>query len=352
MADQKTAQSLLAYNEPLQPTSADIPALTGSEVLLKVHHCGLCHSDLHLQEGSFDLGDERSFSARVLHRLPHILGHEIEGEVIALGPDAQNIELGERRIVYAWIGCGTCPLCLDDKGYICNQPQQLGVNVDGGFASHVVVPDARYLLNYDGIEPAQAGSFMCAGLTSFGAVKRLQRRAPTGPIMIIGLGGVGFMALQFARLLFEGDIIVVDVSPEKRELALANGATYAIDPAESGIKSKYLSETGGAGGCIDFVGSKQTIDLALNTLSKSGSLVVAGLYGGSLHYPIPYFAFKCISIEGSYVASLDEAKEMLRLAVDHKIAPLPVDIRPLEQVNEAMADLKQGKVAGRVILTP
>ena len=153
-------QSIIEYGEPLQETSAPIPRPSGREVILKVRHCGVCHSDIHLQDGYFELGGGKQLDVRGGRELPFTLGHEIEGTVISVGSEAKGISVGDRRVIYPFIGCGECPTCKAGQEHICDKPRQIGIQVDGGYATHLVVPDARYLLSYDGIDPHLAGCYM------------------------------------------------------------------------------------------------------------------------------------------------------------------------------------------------
>src|SRR5262245_15626519 len=191
-------QSLIEYGKPLEATEAETPRPKGTEVLLSVSHCGVCHSDLHLQDGYFSLGGEQKLDVRGLRQLPFTFGHEIAGTVEAVGPEAQGVEMGKRYAAYPWIGCGTCGLCRRGDEDLCNAPRALGITVDGGYASHVLVPHPRYLLDVEGIAPEIAGPLMCSGLTGYSAIKKALPYLRSGPLMIVGLGGVGMMGLQFA----------------------------------------------------------------------------------------------------------------------------------------------------------
>lgn len=349
---QMRRQSLVDYGAPLAETEISLPDVTGTAVLIKIHHCGVCHSDVHLQDGYFDLGNERHFGASVLHDLPFTLGHEIEGEVVVAGPEAEGVSAGDRRVVYPWIGCEACELCLSGQSHLCGKPKQIGINVDGGFATHVLVPHPKYLLDYSGIKAENAGSFMCAGLTSFSALKKLTRRSTLGPVLIVGLGGVGMMALRFSLEFFERPPIVAEIDAGKRAEALSMGAGHAFDPGDRAHRNEIMTETGGVAGAVDFVGNPKTAGLAIAMLQKGGKLVVAGLYGGEFTYPLPYFPFRSVAIEGSYVGSLHEAQEMLDFARRRKIAPIPVTMRPLTEANQALDDLRSARITGRTVLVP
>ena len=146
-------QSLIEYGEPLAGTECALPVPAGSEVLVRVSHCGVCHSDLHLQDGYFELGGGKQLDVRAGRELPFTLGHEIAGTVEGAGPDAQGVDAGQHTVVFPWIGCGDCALCEGGDEHLCNAPKALGITVDGGYATHVMVPHPRYLLDADGVAP-------------------------------------------------------------------------------------------------------------------------------------------------------------------------------------------------------
>src|SRR5262245_24943975 len=158
-------QSLVEYGCPLEASTIECPQPVGTEVLVRVDRCGVCHSDLHLQDGYFRLGPEKKLDVRSGRALPFTLGHEIAGTVEGIGPQADSIRAGDRVAVYPWIGCGSCPACRRGEENICAAPRHLGINVEGGFASHVLVPHPRYLIEHDPLPASIAAILMCSGLT-------------------------------------------------------------------------------------------------------------------------------------------------------------------------------------------
>jgi D-arabinose 1-dehydrogenase-like Zn-dependent alcohol dehydrogenase len=346
-------QSLVDYAKPLQSTEAPTPTVSGSEVLLRVSHCGVCHSDLHLQDGYFDLGGGQKLDVRGNRPMPFTLGHEIAGLVEAAGADAAAVKKGQRFAAYPWIGCGKCALCARGDEHLCNAPRALGVTVDGGYATHVIIPDPRYLLDVTGIAPDIAGALMCSGLTGYSAIKKASAYLRAGPLLIVGLGGVGMMGLQFARAATDAPILVADIDAQKRAAALQLGASEAFDPAEAGARRAIIKASGGgAGAVVDFAGSDKSLNFAQGAVAKGGAVVVVGLIGGSFSLPVPMFPLRALTIMGSYVGSLAEAREMLSLVQAGKVAPIPVALRPLRETNAALDDLRAGRVVGRVVITP
>lgn len=346
-------QAFQDYGQPLGETVTPLPAPAGTEVLVRVGHCGVCHSDLHLHDGFFDLGAGRKAELAGGRPLPFTLGHEIEGEIEAAGPDAAGAAPGRRAVVYPWIGCGECALCARGDEHLCPKPRQIGIQVDGGYASHVMVPHPRYLLDYDPIPAALAGTYMCSGVTAYSALRKLGAAADEGPVLLVGLGGVGMMGLSFALARSKHAPLVAEIDAAKRALALEQGAAAAFDPADAGARKGIMAASGGGvAGAIDFVGSDKSAAFAYGTLAKGGRLVVAGLLGGEMRLSVPTLPLRGVAIEGNYVGSLAEAREMLALVRAGKVQPIPVRTRPLKEAQAALDDLRAGRTIGRTVLVP
>jgi D-arabinose 1-dehydrogenase-like Zn-dependent alcohol dehydrogenase len=343
-------QSLIAYGAPLCETVVDCPPPQGSEVLVRVERCGVCHSDLHMQDGYFRLAGEKKLDVTGGRTLPFTLGHEIAGTIEQAGPDAQGAAIGRRVAVFPWIGCGSCPACRHGEENICAAPRHLGITVDGGFATHVVVPHPRYLVDFAPLPPALAGAYMCSGLTAFAALKRLADRAARGPVLLIGLGGVGMMGLALARAMFAQDPLVADIDAAKRHAALASGAAAAFDPADAGARKAVLAATGGLHAVCDFVGQEASLQFATAVLAKGGKVVVTGLLGGNFSTAVAMFPLKAMTIEGTMTGTLAEARELMALARSGKVPPIPLSERPLAAAQAALDDLRAGHVVGRLAL--
>ncbi len=344
-------QSLVAYGEPLRETIIDCPTPRGSEVLVRIERCGVCHSDLHLQDGYFALGNDRRLDITKDRPLPFTLGHEIAGVIESAGPDAEGAAVGRRFAVYPWIGCGTCAACRAGEENLCSNHRHLGVAADGGFASHVLIPHPCYLIEYEPLAPAFAGPLMCSGLTAYGALKHLGDHAQRGPVLLIGLGGVGMMGLAIARALFATPPIVADIDAQKREAALAAGASAAYDPADPQARRAIVSATGGILAACDFVGSDRSLQFTTGVLARGGKVVVSGLLGGMFSMAAAMFAIKAMTIEGTLTGTLAQARELIGLARAGKIAPIPTHARPLAEAQAALDDLRAGKILGRTVLT-
>jgi alcohol dehydrogenase, propanol-preferring len=345
-------QSLVAYGQPLCETVIDCPKPRGSEVLVRIERCGVCHSDLHLQDGYFELGADNRLDITADRPLPFTLGHEIAGVIEAVGEEASVAKLGRRVAVYPWIGCGKCARCQRGEENLCSAHHHLGISADGGFASHVLIPHPRYLLDYAPLSPNFAGPLMCSGLTAYSALKRLAGRADESPVLLVGLGGVGMMGLAIARALFRQPPLVADIDADKRNAALAAGAAAAYDPADPRARRAITAATGGGLFAVcDFVGSDKSLRFATGALARGGKVVVTGLLGGMFSMAAAMFAIKALTIEGTLTGTLDEARELLDLARAGAIAPIPTRERPLAEAQAALDDLRAGRVVGRTVLT-
>lgn len=344
-------QSLVKFDAPLCETIIETPKPQGGEVLVRIERCGLCHSDLHIQDGYADLGGGKRLDTTKGMTLPFTLGHEIAGVVDEVGPDAPKELIGTRKAVFPWIGCGTCRDCLAGDENLCTRNRFLGVAIDGGFASHVLVPDAKYLLDYDPLPINQAATLMCSGATAYGALKRLVDRPRQRNLLLIGLGGVGMMGLSLARSMFQQPISVADINPAARETALSNGASVAYDPADPDVAKRIMKEFGGFDAIVDFAGSEKSMNLAVSTVARGGKIVVSGLIGGNFNLPMVQWIYKRMSIEGFMTCTLAEAKELMAMARAGKIAPTPMREEPMADVQKWIDELRAGRVVGRVMLT-
>src|SRR5580700_4591200 len=344
-------QSLVAYGQPLCETVVDCPAPRGSEVLVRIKRCGVCHSDLHLQDGYFELGSERRLDITKDRALPFTLGHEIAGVIESAGNEAVGATIGRRVAIYPWIGCRTCAVCRAGEENLCSKHRHIGITADGGFATHVLVPHPRYLLDYAPLSPNFAGPLMCSGLTAYSALKHLGDRPEHGPVLLVGLGGVGMMGLAIAQALFSRPPLVADIDAAKRQAAINAGAAAAYDPADPQSRREILKSTGGLLAVCDFVGSDRSLQFATGVLARGGKVVVTGLLGGNFTMAAAMFAIKAMTIEGTLTGTLAEARELLDLARSGKIAPIPTRGRPLREAQDALDDLRAGHVVGRTVLT-
>ena len=341
---------LTRFGGPLERFESSPPEPAGTEVLLRIEACGVCHSDLHLQDGFFDMGGGRRLDLSKGRTLPLTLGHEIAGAAAACGPDAEGVELGARYVAYPWIGCGGCAMCRSGQEHLCPRPLALGVTRAGGFSDHVLVPHPRYLFAAGDLPPTLACTYACSGLTAFGAVRKVQPRVDGRPLVIIGLGGVGFAALRLAQALTDASIVVSDVDDATLQAAAGAGAEVVDARAPDAAKQIRRATGGGAAAVIDFVGSESSAGLGLGVLATGGLLVVVGLFGGELRASLPLWPLRNLTVQGSYVGSLAEMGELMRLAGAGRAPSIPVASRPLADAQAALDDLRAGRAVGRIVL--
>lgn len=280
-----------------------------------------------------------------------VLGHEIFGEVVALGPDARGVELGEQRVIYPWIGCGECPACARGEEQLCTPGRALGIVQSGGFGSHVMVPHSRYLFDKGDIPGPLAATYACSGLTAYGALKKIADLPAGEQVVIVGAGGVGMMAIQIAQSVLGLSPIVADIDEGKLELARQMGVADVFNSNDADAGKEIMALTGGgAFAAIDFVGAEPSANFAMRTLRKGGKIIIVGLFGGALTMPLPFIPMMARTIQGSYVGSLDEMGELMALVREGKISPIDIEERRADGATQALRDLKAGKVKGRAVL--
>src|SRR5437868_6793980 len=211
------------FNAPLKEVDQPTPQPSGTQVLIRVKAAGVCHSDLHIWEGGYDLGHGRkplSLKDRGVS-LPRTMGHETVGEIAAFGPDVKaadkgDLKIGDVALAYPWLGCGKCETCLAGDENMCLKPNSLGVYCDGGYADHMTVPHPKYLLNLQGLDPVTAAPYACSGVTTYSALKKVEFAFNT-PIVIFGAGGLGLMALSLLKAMGGKGAIDVDIDTRNRE---------------------------------------------------------------------------------------------------------------------------------------
>ena len=271
------------------------------------------------------------------------MGHEIVGEVVAVGP--------ERRAPRSATSAG---LSVDRLRHMLVLPEGHGAslpdaadarrNQDGGFADHVLVPHAKYLYPYGNLPTELACLYACSGITAFGAVKKAVGHDAGKPILVIGAGGVGLMGVRFAKSVLGREPIVADIDEGKRKLALENGAAAAVDPRDKEARKQMMELTGGTGvgAAIDFVGAEASAQFGWRALGRGGRLIVVGLFGGTFSTPMPMFAFTGNQIMGSVTGTpgRDEGDDGPR---DRgKVTPVPIIKRKLDEADATLQELRKG----------
>ncbi|SRR5581483_534118 len=343
---------VVEWGRPLEKMIRETPAPRGTEVLVRLEYCGVCHSDAHIRDGYFDLGGGRRLpmSERGM-RPPVTLGHEPFGRVIAAGPDAGAAPLGQERLVYPWIGCGRCARCAEGLDNFCMAPQMIGIQRPGGYADHLIVPHPRYLIDAEGIDPAWAATLACSGLSTYAAASKLRPIPADEWVAVFGAGGLGLSAIGMLRAFGHEKIVAVDLGAAKLAAAEQAGAAAAIDGREDGAVARFREITAGAlYGALDFVGAANTAELALGALRKGGRLVLVGLFGGEIRLSVAAAILRAVTVQGSHLGSVAELRAVVALARAGKIKPIPIEKRPLAEVSRTLDELKAGTITGRVVL--
>lgn len=342
---------------PVAEQSVEIQEPTGFEVLLTVTHAGVCHTDTHVQEGGYDLG-ERGFMEMTARGMeyPVVMGHETVGEVIAVGDRVTGVSVGDRRLVFPWIGCGECRRCVRGEDNYCAKSQALGIFRPGGFAEQIPVPHEKYLVDIDGLDPAWAATLACSGVTAYSAAhKALAHVSDEDCVAVIGTGGVGLMAIATLQALGHRNIAAVDVRAENLGIARDMGATITVDSSSGDGATGLIDAAGGpVAAVIDFVNNGATVALGFDALDKGGTYVHVGLYGGEFRLPTALMALKALSLLGNYVGSLSELIEVVDIAKAGRLPRIPIVAGPLsaDGVNTGLTGLREGTVAGRTVLSP
>ena len=339
---------IVEHGKPLQRAVLETPKPQGSEVLMRITRSGVCHSDLHIWDGYFDLGGGKRFYVKERGCvLPFTLGHEPFGVVEALGKKVQGVKVGQKRLIYPWIGCGKCAVCkAGQDNYCVSGSRFLGVNRPGAYATHVLVPDPKYLIDTAGIDDSFAATLACSAVTAYSATKKMPDLGPKDSVAILGCGGLGLIAISVLRAKGVKNIIGCDLDDAKLAAAQKLGAKTTVNTRAPDAAQRLQ----GIAAAIDLVGAPATAALGIAALRKGGRYVICGLYGGELVHPLPPIAQRAIGIVGSYVGSLQELKEVVALARKGKIRPAPVETRPASEANAALEDLKAGRVLGRIVL--
>jgi propanol-preferring alcohol dehydrogenase len=346
------ALRLLEWKSDPVLVEVDDPVPGPGQVVVRIGGAGACHSDLHLMH-DFEPG-------LLPWDPPFTLGHENAGWVHALGAGVTALELGQPVAVYGPWGCGTCPRCLLGRENYCERPDLVdvpggggGLGLDGGMADLLLVPAARQLVPLpDGLEPVTAAPLTDAGLTPYHAVRRSWAKLPPGSTaVVIGVGGLGHLAVQILRATTAARVLAVDTRPEARELARGAGADLAVSPDDDAVAT-LRAATGGRGAdvVLDFVGGEATIALGAAVSRFLGDVTVVGIAGGT--FPFSFFSQPYeVSIQTTYWGSRPELVEVLDLAARGLLRPTVTTV-PLEGAVEAYHRLAVGSALGRQVVVP
>jgi propanol-preferring alcohol dehydrogenase len=327
------------FGKPLLQQEWDIPSPGAGQILVKTEACGVCHTDLHAATGDWPLKP----------KLPFIPGHEAIGRVAAVGAGVTIVKEAD-RVGVPWLhsACGHCEHCLSAWETVCGEAQFGGYTRNGGFAEYLIA-DPNYVARIPAnLDPKQAAPLICAGITSYKGIKETKTK-PGDWIVISGAGGLGHLAIQYAKVMGL-QVCAVDIDDHKLALAKKMGADLVVnalhgDPAEAVKKGT----NGGAHGVLITAPSLGAFKQGIGMTRKRGTCVLVGLPPGD--FPVPLFdvVANCITIRGSFVGTREDMAEALAFAAGGKIKA-DIELEPLSDINNIFDRLKRGKVAGRVVL--
>ena len=335
------AARLHAPGSPLRLDDIAVPEVRRDEVLIKIGGCGVCHSDVHIRSGEFPLPPT--------WEVPFTLGHENAGYVEAIGPDVTTVKPGDAVAVWGGRGCGVCRICRQGDEQCCD----MGTWLQGGYAEFMHLPSQRFLLKLKGIDPVEAAPLADAGLTPYRAIKKtLPYIYPGASVAVIGLGGLGHMALQILRAVApQARVIAADVSDEKLDMARTLGARDVVDARhDAAAQIVKLTDGEGAQAVIDLVGSDSSLRTAAAAAGRKSIVVVVGLAGGTLPYSFFGVRAEC-TVTCSYWGSYSDFEELLALAQSGEVRA-KIQKFPLDGVNEALDLLAEGRIQGRAVVIP
>lgn len=329
--------AVVAKGRRVEVVEKTLRPLAHGEALLKMQCCGVCHTDLHVKNGDF--GDKTGV----------VLGHEGIGIVAEVGPGVTSLKPGDRASV-AWFyqGCGHCEYCNTGNETLCRQVKNAGYTVDGGMAEFCIV-SADYAVKVpDGLDSAAASSITCAGVTTYKAVKSSHIR-PGQWIAIYGLGGLGNLALQYAKHVFNARVIAIDVNDEQLAFAREMGADLILNPRSEEVAKIVQEKTGGAHAAVVTAVSKSAFNSAVDALRAGGRLVAVGLPSESMDLNIPRLVLDGIEVVGSLVGTRQDLLEAFEFAAQGKVVP-KVTLRPIEDINDIFDEMLEGRIKGRMVI--
>lgn len=339
MANMMKAAVVRSFGEPLSITMVPVPTPGPGEVLVKVVACGVCHTDLHAAEGDWP----------VKPTLPFIPGHEVAGTVAALGEGVTTLAIGD-AVGVAWLhdACQACEYCQTGWETLCEHQHNTGYGVDGGFAEYVIASAAFVARLPTNVDFADIAPILCAGVTTYKGLLETEVRAGEW-VAIFGIGGLGHVAVQYA-VAMGIRVVAIDIAPEKLALAKASGAEIVVDARDADAVQTVLTATGGgAQGVLVTAVSPPAFSQALQVVRRKGTVALVGLPPGEFPTPIFDVVLKRLTVRGSIVGTRRDLDEALAFAGQGKVHAEITKV-PLEQINDVFANLKAGKIEGRIVI--
>jgi propanol-preferring alcohol dehydrogenase len=326
------------FKDKLEIKQLDKPTISSHEVLVKVHACGVCHTDLHACHGDWP----------VKPKMPLVPGHEGVGEIVEVGEQVKHLNLGDRvGIPWLYSACGYCDYCLSGNENLCLLQQNAGYSVDGSYAEYCKA-DGNYVVKIpDGISYVDAAPLFCAGVTTYKALK-VSTAKPGEWVAIFGIGGLGHLAVQYA-VAMGLNVIAIDTGTEKLKLAKDLGASFCLDFKCDDVVARVLAETGGVHASICTAVSKSGFEQSYQVIRRGGKCVLVGLPAEDMPLPIFDTVLNGVSVVGSIVGTRKDLVECLDFAARGKVKAITIE-KSLEDINDIFEDMINGEITGRVVM--
>lgn len=327
------------HHQKLEIKEVPVPELEYGEILVKIKACGVCHTDLHAVNGDWP----------VKPKLPLIPGHEGVGIVEKVAEGVSSIKVGDRvGIPWLYSACGECEYCLTGRETLCLAQENAGYSVDGGYAEYCKAP-ANYVVKIpDGLDFHEISPIFCAGVTTYKALK-VSNAKPGDWVAIYGIGGLGHVALQYAKAM-GFNVIAVDIQDDKLELATELGADKTINGLRVDPAEEIKNLVGGVQAAVSVAVTKKAFEQAYGSVKRGGTLVVVGLPNADLPIPIFDTVLNGVTVKGSIVGTRKDLQEAIEFAAQGKVRT-NIEVQPLEKINEVFGRMETGQINGRVVLT-
>ncbi len=327
------------FKQQLEIKEVPIPEIGYGEILVKIKACGVCHTDLHAANGDWP----------VKPKLPLIPGHEGVGIVEEVGEGVTAIKVGDRvGVPWLYSACGECEYCLTGRETLCPHQLNAGYSVDGGYAEYCKAP-ANYVVKIpEHLDFAEVSPIFCAGVTTYKALK-VSEAKPGDWVAIYGIGGLGHVALQYAKAM-GFNVIAIDIQDDKLELAKELGADITINGLNIDPVRAIQEKVGGVQSAISVAVTRKAFEQAYRSVKRGGTLVVVGLPNDELPIPIFDTVLNGVTVKGSIVGTRKDLQEALAFAAQGKVRT-NIETQPLDSINDVFHRLETGNINGRVVLT-
>lgn len=331
--------AVVTHDHKVSVEQKELRALKYGEALVQTEFCGVCHTDLHVKNADF--GDVTGT----------VLGHEGVGKVIEIADGVTNLKVGD-RVSIAWLfeSCGHCEYCTTGRETLCREVKNAGYSVDGAMAEQVIVSAAYSVKVPDKLDPAAASSVTCAGVTTYKAVKVSNIR-PGQWIGVFGIGGLGNLAVQYAKNVFGAKVVAFDISDEKLAFAKELGADAIVNSLNEDPVARAKELTGGKGldATVITAVAKTPFNQAVDVVKAGARVVAVGLPVDKMDLNIPRLVLDGIEVVGSLVGTRQDLEEAFQFAAEGKVVP-KVQLRPIEDINDILEEMEQGKITGRMVI--